>query len=386
MTRIKCLNAISPKGLAAFTKAYEIVDEGEADAYLVRSANLLEATFPESLKAIARAGAGVNNIPLDACAERGIVVFNTPGANANAVKEMVIAAILLSSRDIIGGIEWVKDHASDPEIAKDTESAKKAFAGSEILGKKVGVIGLGAVGILVANALASLGMDVYGYDPYISIDNAWSLSRAVKHVTDLTELYRTCEYLTIHVPLMPATKGMINQDGIRAMKPGMVLLNFARDTLVDEEALSEALERGQVACYVTDFPNTLSVKMKNAIVVPHLGASTGEAEDNCAVMAAHELIDYFATGRITHSVNFPALDPGALTGEARITILHHNVPNMIASFTSALQSHALNIANLVNKSRGGVAYTVLDLDVPAPEGLDRVLRALPDVLSVRVIR
>ena len=385
MYQVKCLNAISVKGLQTLTTNYQITDDDKADAYLVSSANLLDATFPIELKAIARAGAGVNNIPLDRCAEQGIVVFNTPGANANAVKELVIASLLNASRDIHGGMDWIKANQDDENITKDAEKAKKAFAGQEILGKKIGVIGLGAIGVLVANSLVNLGMDVYGYDPYISIENAWHLDDKVTHVLDLKEIYTKCDYITIHVPLMDSTKKMISREGIMAMKKGMIVLNIARDLIVDEEAMAEALELGIVKKYVTDFPNPLSVKMKNAMVTPHLGASTEEAEDNCAVMAAKELMDYLEKGVIKNSVNFPNTDPGQVGLGSRITILHRNVPNMINAFTTALQRHNLNIANLMNKSRGNYAYTVIDIDGKAPGGLDQALEHVENVLKVRVI-
>ena len=309
--KIFCLNNISATGTSHFREGYTITDSiEEAAGILVRSADMLDMTFPAGLRAIARAGAGVNNIPLDRCAEEGIVVFNTPGANANSVKELVLAGLMLAARDIVGGAIWVKENSDQPDIKKAAEKAKKAFAGHEIQGKTLGVIGLGAIGVLVANAALDLGMEVYGYDPYLSVHSAWNLSSKVHYAANLDDLFRQSDFLTIHVPYMDSTKGMINAEGISKMKDGVAFLNFARDALVDEEAMAQALESGKVRIYVTDFPNASSVKMKNALVLPHIGASTEEAEDNCAIMAVKELQDYLDNGNIIHSVNYPDLNAG----------------------------------------------------------------------------
>lgn len=386
MYKYHCLNPISEAGLDKFTEEYVPVSTPEqADVILVRSAAMHDMKFDKDLKAVARAGAGVNNIPLDACAEEGIVVFNTPGANANGVKELVIAGMLLASRDIIGGINWVQENEEDGNIAKDAEKAKKAFAGCELEGKKLGVIGLGAIGVLVANAATHLGMDVYGYDPYVSVDSAWRLSRSIHHAKTADEIYKDCDYITIHVPAMEQTKGMINKDAIGLMKKGVVVLNFARDVLVEEEAMIDALVSGQVKHYVTDFPTPVIAGVKGAIVIPHLGASTEESEDNCAVMAVQELKNYLEHGNIKNSVNYPDCDMGFRGENTRILLLHHNIPNMIGQFTKILAKDNMNIADLTNKSKGKYAYTMIDIDSPVPEGVAKELRAVGDVLRVRVI-
>lgn len=386
MYKYHCLNPISDVGLEEFTEEYAPVSTVEkADAILVRSAGMHEMEFADELKAVARAGAGVNNIPLEKCAEKGIVVFNTPGANANGVKELVIAGMLLASRDIIGGIGWVQENEEDGNIAKDAEKAKKAFAGCELKGKKLGVIGLGAIGVLVANAADNLGMDVYGYDPYVSVDSAWRLSRNVHHTTNVDELYETCDYITIHVPAMDSTKGLISRDAIGLMKKGVVVLNFARNVLVDEEAMVDALVSGQVKHYVTDFPTPEIAGVKGAIVIPHLGASTVESEDNCAKMAVKELMDYLENGNIKNSVNYPDCDMGLRGNKTRLLLLHHNVPNMIGQFTRILARDNMNIADLTNKSKGKYAYTMIDIDSIVPEGVAEELRQVNDVLRVRVI-
>ncbi|MBM6970898.1 3-phosphoglycerate dehydrogenase, partial [Mordavella massiliensis] len=337
MYHYHCLNQISDVGIQEFSEEYVPVSRVEdADAVLVRSASMHEMEFGGRLKAIARAGAGVNNIPLDRCAEEGIVVFNTPGANANGVKELVIAGMLLASRDIIGGINWVQENEEDGNIAKDTEKAKKAFAGCELDGKKLGVIGLGAIGVLVANAAVSLGMDVYGYDPYVSVDSAWNLNRSIHHAKTVDEIYKECDYITIHVPATESTKGMIDGNAISLMKKGVVLLNFARDVLVVEEAVIDALVAGKIKHYVTDFPTPVITGVKGAIVIPHLGASTEESEDNCARMAAKEIRSYLEHGNIRHSVNYPDSDMGFKGENTRILLLHHNIPNMLGQFTRIL--------------------------------------------------
>ena len=382
--KIYCLNNIAKVGTDRFRKGYTLTDSmEEAAGILVRSADMKEMEFPKGLRAIARAGAGVNNIPLQKCAEQGIVVFNTPGANANSVKELVLAGLFLASRDILGGAEWVKENASDPQIAKSGEKAKKAFGGHEIAGKKLGIIGLGAIGVLVANDAVSLGMKVYGYDPFLSMKSAWTLSSQVVHAESLDEICRECDFITVHVPAMDSTKGMINREVISKMKDGVTVLNFARDILVDEEAMKEALESGKVKRYVSDFPNPLSASMKNAIVIPHLGASTEEAEDNCAVMAAEELQDYLDNGNIRNSVNYPNLDAGVCQSEARVAILHRNVPNMISQISSFFGKNNLNIEHLASKSRGEYEYTLIDLGHAMPDDTTEQLLAIEGVLRVR---
>ena len=387
MRNIYCFNAISKYGTDRLTADYALTDDlAKAEGVLVRSAALHETEFGDSLLAIARAGAGVNNIPLDRCANEGIVVFNTPGANANGVKELVIAGLLLAARDVVGGIEWCKENKEDANIAKTVEKAKKAFAGYEIKGKKLGVIGLGAIGAEVANTAAALGMEVYGYDPYISINAAWALSRDVKHITSVDTIYQECDYITVHVPLLDSTRGMINGQTIGQMKDGVVVLNFARDLLVDDDAMAAALETGKVRRYVTDFPNPKSVAMKNVIAIPHLGASTEESEDNCAKMAVEELMDYLENGNIRNSVNYPNCDMGVCRAASRVAVLHLNVPNMIGQITGILASGNVNISDMTNKSRDKYAYTLLDLENPAEEDLVEKLKAIKGVLRVRVIK
>lgn len=328
----------------------------------------------------------MNNIPLDKCAEEGIVVFNTPGANANGVKELVIAGMLLASRDIIGGINWVQENEEDGNIAKDAEKAKKAFAGCELEGKKLGVIGLGAIGVLVANAATHLGMDVYGYDPYVSVDSAWRLSRSIRHARSVDEVYRECDYITVHVPAMDSTKDMIDKDAVSLMKDGVVVLNFARDVLVDEEAMIDALVSGKVKHYVTDFPTQVIAGVKGAIVIPHLGASTEESEDNCAKMAVREIRDYLENGNIHNSVNYPNCDMGRRGDNTRLLLLHHNVPNMIGQFSKILADDNMNIADLTNKSKGSYAYTMIDIDSEVSDQVVEDLKRVKEVLRVRVIR
>ena len=386
MYKYHCLNPIAQVGLNQFKDEYVAVEQiDDADAVLVRSAVMHDLELGENLKVIARAGAGVNNIPLDKCAEEGIVVFNTPGANANGVKEMVIAGLLLASRDIIGGIEWVKVHKEEADIAKMAEKAKKAYAGYEIEGKKLGVIGLGAIGVLVANAAVHLGMEVYGYDPYLSVDAAWKLSRQIQHAKTLEEIYKECDYITIHVPALDSTKGMINKEAIQMMKDGVIILNFARDVLVNEEALLEALETGKVKKYVTDFANTTVAGKEGIIVTPHLAASTEESEDNCAKMAVKEIMNFLENGNIKNSVNYPNCDMG-LRGECtRITIMHRNVPNMIGQFSAILADDGINIANMTNKSKNAYAYTMIDAENEITADIVEELKNVKDVLRVRVI-
>lgn len=389
MTKINCLNPIAKVGLDLFSDHYEITEDfAQADAVLVRSAVMHDMELPESLKCIARAGAGVNNIPLDKCADKGIVVFNTPGANANGVKELVLAGMLLAARDVTGGIEWAKSEKAknDENVAKTAEKEKKNFAGTEIKGKKLGVIGLGAIGAMVANAAVSLGMEVYGYDPYISVAAAWNLSRSVKHINTTEEIFKTCDYITIHVPLLDSTKGMINKEALDMMKDGVVILNYARDILVDEAAMAEALKSGKVKRYMTDFPNPTSVNMEGAIVTPHIGASTEESEDNCAVMAVNEVVDFIENGNIRNSVNYPACDMGVCDKAARVTICHKNIPNMIGQFTSALAADNVNISDMTNKSRGDYSYTMLDLDATATESVVKHIESIDGVIKVRVIK
>ena len=366
MFQYHCLNPISENGLSNFPPEYRKVDNlSDAEAVLVRSAKMHELEVPASLCAVARAGAGVNNIPTKEYAEKGIVVFNTPGANANGVKELVIAGMLLASRDIVGGIEWVAQEKDKEDIDKLAEKKKKQFAGCEIMGKKLGIIGLGAIGAMVANAASALGMDVYGYDPYLSIDAAWNLSRTIHHSKSLDEIYTQCDYITIHVPLLDSTRQMINAEAFAKMKEGVVLLNFARDLLVDEEALISALESGKVKKYVTDFANPTVAGREGILVTPHLGASTEESEENCAVMAVKELRDFLENGNITNSVNFPNCNMGTCVTVGRIAVTHKNVPNIISKITNVLGSEGVNIADMTNKSKGEFAYTLLDLESAA---------------------
>ena len=387
MFQYYCLNPIAEVGLSKFSADYaKTEDVNEAQGILVRSAAMHDMELPKSLLAVARAGAGVNNIPLDKCAGKGIVVFNTPGANANGVKELVLAAMLLASRDITGGIDWVKSDASDENIAKATEKEKKKFAGTEIAGKKLGVIGLGAIGVKVANAAIQLGMEVYGYDPYLSVNAAWNLNKEVKHVLNVDDIYAECDFITIHVPLLDSTRGMINKEAIAKMKDGVVLLNYARDVLMDEEAVLEGIASGKVRKYMSDFPNPTTAGKEGCIVTPHLGASTEESEDNCAMMAVDEMMDYLENGNIKNSVNYPALDMGVCSQAGRVAIFHKNVANMITKFTACFGDAGINITDMMNKSRGEVAYTMLDIESAAnPEIIDK-LSAIDGVFRVRVVK
>lgn len=387
MFNYTCLNPIAGVGLDLLSDEYNKVDDiKDAQAVLVRSAAMHDMELPKTLEVVARAGAGVNNIPLDKCAEAGIVVFNTPGANANGVKELVFAGILLAARDVVGGIEWVKGEEGNADVAKLAEKQKKNFAGSEIAGKKLGVIGLGAIGVKVANAATHLGMEVYGYDPYISVNAAWSLSRNVNHVNAVEEIYKNCDYITIHVPLLDSTKKMINAEAIAMMKPTTVVLNFARDLLVDEEAMVAALEEGKIAKYVSDFPNPTTVGKKGCIVTPHIGASTEESEDNCAVMAVKEIRDFLENGNITHSVNYPDCNMGECKSAGRLLLLHRNVKGMISSYTSILGDANINISDMTNKSRGDYACTLLDVDAPVTKEVEEKLQTLDGVLKVRIVK
>ena len=387
MFRYTCLNPISQKGLDLFSADYTKVEKLEdADAVLVRGAKMIEMEIPKNVLAVGRAGAGVNNIPVSDCSEQGIVVFNTPGANANGVKELVLAGMLLASRDIVGGVEWIKDNQEDPNIGKLAEKQKKQFAGCEISGKKLGIIGLGAIGSLVANAADALGMEVYGYDPYLSIDAAWNLSRNVHHSKTVDEIYEECDYITIHVPLVDSTRRMINEDAIAKMKDHVVILNFSRDLLADEEAIVQALEQGKIKRYVTDFANPVVAGKAGVLVIPHLGASTAEAEENCAIMAVKELRDFLENGNIRNSVNFPKCDMGVCKGKSRVAITHKNIPNMISQFTKILGVEGRNIADLTNKSRGDYAYTLIDLESELPVSVVEELEAVEGVSRVRVVK
>ena len=387
MYTYRSLNNISNIGLKYFDENYsEVREDQPSDAILVRSANMKEMSFDDTLKCIARAGAGVNNIPLDACAEQGIVVFNTPGANANGVKELVIAGMLLASRDIVGGIEWLEHQEPTDDLQKRAEKEKKHFAGSEIAGKKLGIIGLGAIGVMVANAAVALGMEVYGYDPYLSIKAAWNLSSSIRHVGDVDDIFRECDFITIHVPLNDSTKGMIGADAFSKMREGVTLLNFSRDLLVNETALIEALNSGKIHKYVTDFVTPQVAKAPNTIITPHLGASTKESEDNCAVMAVKQLRDYLENGNIRNSVNYPACDMGVCMTAGRMSVCHRNEPNMLAQLTSVLGSDGVNVANIANKSRGEYAYTLIDTDSALTEEIAERIAGIRGVLKVRIIK
>ena len=387
MYHIHNLNKISPKGLALWTEDYQTIDNLEqAEAVLVRSANMHDLDLPDNLLAVARAGAGVNNIPLTSCAEKGIVVFNTPGANANSVMELSLCGMLLSCRDVVGGINWVQSIKGSSEIARMVEKGKSQFAGHEIRGKNLGVIGLGAVGGPLANAARGLGMNVYGCDPFISIEAAWHLDSHIVRVNSRDEIYAKCDIISLHTPLLDDTRQMINAEAISKMKDGVIILNFARDLLVDDDAMAQALASGKVARYVTDFPNEKTANMPGCIAIPHLGASTEESEDNCAKMAVNQLMNYLENGNIVNSVNYPNCDMGLCRAAGRITLLHRNIPNSLGRFTSAIASENVNIDGLMNKSRGEYAYTMLDLDRhPSAEVVEH-LKSIEGVLRVRVIK
>ena len=385
--KINCLNPIAAVGMQYLPAGYEKIDDfAQADAALVRSASVHELELPEQMLAIARAGAGVNNIPLDKCAENGIVVFNTPGANANGVKEAVLAGLLMGARNYIGGVEWVQANKEDPTIAKLVEKGKKQFAGTEVLGKTIGVIGLGAIGVRVANACVALGMNVLGYDPMISVDGAWALSKEVRHINNLDDIYAACDYITIHVPLLDSTKGMIGEEAFAKMKDGVIFLNFARDTLVNDDALAAAIASGKVKKYITDFPNAKTANMDGVVAIPHLGASTEEAEDNCAVMACKQLADFIENGNITNSVNFPACSMGVCKTAGRVSVIHKNIPNMLSQLTSACAQAGININDMTNKSRNAFAYTMMDLDASASDEVLEKLSAIDGVIKVRRIQ
>ncbi|MEZ3422443.1 MAG: phosphoglycerate dehydrogenase [Lachnospiraceae bacterium] len=385
MFKYTCLNPIAAIGLNNFTDGYEKTDNfADAQAVLVRSASMHDSELSDNLLAVARAGAGYNNIPVDKCADKGIVVFNTPGANANGVKELFVAGMLLAARDINGGIEWVKENKDNPNISKDMEKAKKQFAGTELMGKKIGVIGLGAIGVLVANVANRMKMEVYGVDPYLSVKNALSLSRDVNIVKTYDEIYSECDYITIHVPLLDDTKGMINKEAFSKMKDGVVILNMARDTLVNDEDMKEALETGKVAKYVTDFPNPAVASMPNVIATPHLGASTEESEDNCAVMAVDQIRNFLENGNIVNSVNFPACDAGECNAKGRITVAHKNVPGMLNRLTNVFEG--VNIAHMTNKSKGNYSYCVFDIDSESTQEMADKLNSIDGVLKARIVK
>ena len=382
-----CLNPIAQVGLEKFTEEFvKTEDVDKAQGILVRSAAMHDMELSDQLLAVARAGAGVNNIPLDKCAEKGIVVFNTPGANANGVKELVIAGMLLASRDIVGGINWVTSAKDDENIAKATEKEKKHFAGTEVQDKKLGIIGLGAIGVKVANVAKHMGMEVYGYDPYVSVDAAWNLSRDVKHVLHVEDIYENCDIITIHVPLLDSTKGMINKEAIEKMKDGVIILNFARDLLVNERDVLDGIKEGKVRKYVTDFPNPTTAGQKGCIVIPHLGASTEESEDNCAKMAVKEMMNYLKNGNINNSVNYPNCDMGVCTQAGRVAIFHKNIANMITKFTACFGDEGINISDMMNKSRGEVAYTMMDIETAADESIIKKLQSINGVFRVRVAK
>ena len=387
MHQVHYLNKISPKGMELWTEDYcTAQNQEDAEAILVRSAAMHDMQFSDKLLAVARAGAGVNNIPLERCAQEGIVVFNTPGANANSVKELALCGMLLACRDIVGGIEWVKENKDDPNIAKSVEKSKAQFAGHEIAHKSLGVIGLGAIGGPLANAARRLGMNVYGCDPFISIDAAWHLDSHIVRVKTRDEIYSQCDIISLHTPLLDDTRKMINAEAISKMKDGVIILNFARDLLVDDDAMEEALKSGKVKRYVTDFPNARTANMEGVIAIPHLGASTEESEDNCAKMAVSQVMNYLENGNIINSVNFPNCDMGICTKEDRITILHKNIPNTLSKFTAAVAAENANISDMVNRSRGEYAYTMLDLDHAVSDNVIEEIKKINGVLRVRKVR
>lgn len=392
MYKIKLLNKIAKCGTRVFDEKYTVGDEVESpDAIMVRSAAMHDMVFDKNLKAIARAGAGVNNIPVDRCAAEGIVVFNTPGANANAVKELVIAGMLLASRDVVGGIEWVKENASDPDISKSVEKNKSKFAGHELMGKKLGVIGLGAIGGPLSNLARHFGMDVYGCDPYLSVDAAWRINKEIHHVKTREEIYKDCDFISLHVPLImsddpkTSTKGMIDARAISMMKDGVVVMNFARDLLVDEDAMLDALKSGKVKKYITDFPNTKTAGAEGVIAIPHLGASTEESEDNCAVMAAHELIDFLECGNIKNSVNYPDVVLPH-NGDYRMCVFHKNIPSMLTQISSAISDEKINIENFINKSKRDYAYTVVEINGELPDSVVDAVKSIDGVIKVNIIK
>lgn len=386
MGKYICLNPISEEGLKLFGDDYtETKAIDDADAVIVRSADMHTMELPDNVKVVARAGAGVNNIPIDKYSDQGVVVFNTPGANANGVKEMVMAGMFLSARDIIGGVNWVQENKDDPNLLKSVEKAKNQFAGHELKGKKLGVLGLGAIGVLVANIGIRLGMEVYGYDPFISLDHAWKVSRHIIHVNNKEEIYRQCDYITVHAPATKDTIGMINKESIASMVDGVVVLNYSRNTLIEDNDMIEALNSGKVAKYVTDFPTPELANTKNVIATPHLGASTAESEENCATMAVKQVRDYIENGSIRNSVNFPDVDGGPIITGNRVTIIHKNIPQMLNKFTSIFGEEEINISNLLNKSKGDNAYTIVDIDGSYSEVVIENIKNIEGVLKVRTI-
>ncbi|MFV0606826.1 MAG: phosphoglycerate dehydrogenase [Niabella sp.] len=382
---ISTLNKISKTGLEKFRENYTVKDAAEnPDAVLLRSASMHETELPASLHSIARAGAGVNNIPVSKCAEKGIVVFNTPGANANAVKELAIAAMLVSSRKIVDGINWAKA-LTGTDVDKQVEKGKSQFVGPEIQGKVLGVLGLGAIGVMVANAATNLGMEVLGYDPYISVDAAWGLSRSVRKAADLKTVFESSDYITLHMPLTKETTEIINKDTLAQIKKGARIINFSRGELVNNNDIIAALETGAISAYVTDFPNEELVKAKGVITIPHLGASTPESEDNCAIMAVKQTMDFLENGNIKNSVNYPACDMGISDAMHRITVAHKNIPNMLGQISTALANQSINIANMINKSRGDYAYTMIDVETVITDANVEIIKNIEGVLKVRVI-
>ncbi|TCK98430.1 D-3-phosphoglycerate dehydrogenase [Natranaerovirga hydrolytica] len=387
MQKISCLNPISKLGLELLEQdKYQVVEENDVDALLVRSFKMHDYEMPSTLKAIGRAGAGVNNIPLEKCAEKGIVVFNTPGANANGVKELVLASLLMSSRDLLGGVNWVKSIAEESDIPQKVEKNKKQFAGPEIMGKKIGVIGLGAIGAMVANAASALGMEVLGYDPFISVEGAWGLSTEVKRAVSLDEIYTQADYISIHVPAIDATKGMLNCEAFDKMKEGVRIINLSRGELVNDDDMEIAIKNGKVAQYVTDFPNEKVAAMDNVITIPHLGASTPESEDNCAIMAVLQIKDYLENGNITNSVNYPQCSLGICQAPARLAINHQNVTNMVGQITTLLANNNINIIDMVNKSKDKWAYTLIDLESDITDDTVKKLESIEGIVKVRVIK
>jgi len=385
--KLKTLNKIAQAGLDVVTDDGIFVDNDTAtpDAIMVRSADMKSMELPESLLCIARAGAGTNNIPIDVCSQKGVAVFNTPGANSEAVKELVICALLMASRDVVGGIEWVHSiKENGDEIPKMVEKGKSSFIGPEIVGKTLGVVGLGAIGAKIANTALDLGMKVYGYDPYLSVDAAWRLSSHVKHATDIDTIYQNCDYITLHVPYMKETHHMLNKEAFAKMKDGVRIINLARGELVDDEALLDALDSTKVARYVTDFPNAITANAPNTIPMPHLGASTPESEEKCAIMAAQEAADYLLSGNIKNSVNMPAVTLDRM-GASRVCVIHRNVPRMLNSFLDLIGGENINVAHMINAARGELAYTIIDTDTPVSAKIPEAIGALPDVIRVRVL-
>lgn len=386
MFKIKTLNKIASVGTKNFDKnVYEVGNNVEdPDAILVRSANMLDMEIPQSLKAIARAGAGVNNIPIDQCSQKGIIVFNTPGANANAVKELAIASLLLTSRNIVGGVNWAKGLPLDTDIVKEIEKGKGTFAGPELYGKTLGIFGLGAIGAMVANTAIELGMNVYGNDPYLTVEAAWLLSHSVKRAKEAKTIYENCDYIALHVPSTPETRGFINAQAIASMKNGVRIINLSRGDLVNNEDMAKALESGKVACYLTDFPSAEVMKMKNVITIPHLGASTPESEDNCAVMAVNELIDFLENGNIKNSVNFPdVINPKG--GDESVCVIHKNVPTMLAQISSAISEAGLNIENLSSRSKKEMGYSVFEITGKCPDCVIEKLLSVEGIIRVNVV-